>query len=63
MRDDRIFGVNQRGDLRWLAWTCFAEDGRVVAGSFKELSVHDTEEQANEAANAARERHQSCQAI
>lgn len=58
MKDSRIFGVNQRGDGKWVAWTCLADDrGCVVPGSFKELSVHEGAVAANEAANNAREKH------
>jgi hypothetical protein len=61
MNDKRVFGVNQRGDFRWLAWTVIAsDDGKVEPGSFEELSVHDTEAHAHEAANAAREKHKNC---
>ena len=63
MRDDRIFGVNPRGNGRWCAWTCFADGkGGVVPGSFQELSTHDTEQEAHDAANAAREKHLSAPA-
>jgi hypothetical protein len=58
MKDHRVFGVNQRGDWRWVAWTCLSgDDGRVTPGTFRELSIHDTEQDAHDAANAARERH------
>jgi hypothetical protein len=58
MKDSRVFGVNARCDGRWLAWTVLCtEPGIAAAGTFRELSVHDSEAQAHEAANQARERH------
>jgi hypothetical protein len=60
MKDSRVFGVNQRGDFRWCAWTCFVnDDGTIDRGSFVELSIHDDEPSAHKAANEARARHLS----
>jgi hypothetical protein len=63
MKDEHFFGVNQRGDMQWLAWTCHAtDDGRLVPGTFREISLHATEEEAHAVANAAREKHNTAAA-
>lgn len=50
-----LFGVNQRGDGQWAAWTAMgAPNGRIKPGSFRELSLHATEDDAHAAADAAR---------
>ena len=57
-KNTRIFGVNQRGDLRWTAWTCIANgNGSVKPGTFQELAVVDDEETAHKKADEARKKH------
>jgi hypothetical protein len=51
---ERLWGVNQLGSGKWCAWTAVSINKSLKPGSFVQLSEHDEEQQAHDAANEAR---------